>query len=77
MTILEYYSKTPEVLEKLTEIYNKWGDKHNLSPLGSADEEILREGITQFQYNFLNEFIDIWEKAQDVEDYINDKNNRY
>jgi hypothetical protein len=52
MTILEYYSKTPEVLEKLTEIYNKWGDKHNLSPLGSADEEILKEGITQFQYNF-------------------------
>ena len=65
------------VLDKLTEIYNKWGNKHNLSPLGSADEEILREGITQFQYNFLNEFIDIWEKAQEVEDYINDKNNRY
>jgi hypothetical protein len=21
------------VLDKLTEIYNKWGDKHNLSPL--------------------------------------------
>ena len=77
MTILEFYSKTPEVLEKLTEIYNKWGDKHNLSPLGSADEEILKEGITRFQYNFLNEFIDIWEKAQDVEDFINDKNNRY
>ena len=65
------------VLDKLTEIYNKWGDKHNLSPLGSADEEILRKDITQFQYNFLNEFIDIWEKAQDVEDFINDKNNRY
>jgi hypothetical protein len=27
MTILEFYSKTPEVLEKLTEIYNQWGDK--------------------------------------------------
>jgi hypothetical protein len=52
MTILEYYSKTPEVLEKLTEIYNKWGDKHNLSPLGSADEEILKKVLLNFNIIF-------------------------
>ena len=68
---------TIKVLEKLTQIYNQWGDENKLSPLGSADEEMLRKDITQFQNNWLKRFIEIWEQAQEVEDYINDKNNRY
>ena len=29
------------MIDKLTDVYNKWGDKNNLQPLGSADEELI------------------------------------
>jgi hypothetical protein len=33
------------ILNKLTQLYNQWGDENKLSPLGSADEELFREDI--------------------------------
>ena len=60
-------------LTKLTELYKQWGDDNYLSPLGSADEEILRKDITHVQFNWLKNFIDIWEKAEEVEDFINEQ----
>jgi hypothetical protein len=60
-------------LTKLTELYKQWGEDNYLSPLGSADEEILRKDITHVQFNWLKNFIDIWEKAEEVEDFINEQ----
>ena len=33
------------MIDKLTDVYNKWGDDNNLQPLGSADEELLGRKI--------------------------------
>ena len=42
------------MIDKLTDVYNKWGDKNNLQPLGSADEELLgRKNLTKEQKEFL------------------------
>ena len=46
---------------KLTEIYNRWGDKNNLQPLGSADEELYRNDLKPNQYKWLIKFIKIWD----------------
>jgi hypothetical protein len=36
------------MIDKLTDVYNKWGDDNNLQPLGSADEELLgRKNLTK------------------------------
>ena len=51
-------------LNKLTDIYNKWGDKNNLQPLESADAELLRNDLTVNQYAFLIQFIKVWNKAE-------------
>jgi len=45
----------------LVKIYNNWGDKNNLQPLGSADEELFRKDLTVDQYKWLIKFIVIWE----------------
>jgi hypothetical protein len=58
------------ILNKLTDLYNQWGDDNNLSPLSSADEEMFREGINHKQYSWLKNFIEIWEHAQEIEDFI-------
>ena len=53
------------MINKLCDIYNKWGDKNNLQPLGSADEVILRNDLTVDQYAFLIQFIKVWDKAEE------------
>jgi hypothetical protein len=58
------------ILNKLTQLYNQWGDENKLSPLGSADEEMLREDISYKQMYWLKNFIEVWEHAQEVEDFI-------
>jgi len=45
----------------LVKIYNNWGDKNNLQPLGSADEELFRNDLTVDQYKWLIKFIEIWD----------------
>ena len=52
------------MINKLIDVYNKWGDKNNLQPLGSADEELLRNDLTVDQYAFLIQFIKVWNKAE-------------
>jgi hypothetical protein len=61
------------ILNKLTELYNQWGDDNHLSPLGSADEEMLRKDINHIQLNWLENFCDVWEKAQEVDDFMNEQ----
>jgi len=51
-------------LNKLTDIYNKWGDKNNLQPLESADAELLRNDLTVNQYAFLIQFLKVWDKTE-------------
>mgnify|MGYP003626183016 CR=1 FL=1 len=51
-------------MNKLINIYNNWGDKNNLQPLQSADEELLRNDLTVDQYAFLIRFLKVWDKAE-------------
>ena len=51
-------------LNKLTDIYNKWGDKNNLQPLESADAELLRNDLTVNQYAFLIQFLKVWDMTE-------------
>tara|TARA_B100000902_G_scaffold84708_1_gene89181 strand:- start:2156 stop:2356 length:201 start_codon:yes stop_codon:yes gene_type:complete len=53
-------------LNRLTDIYNRWGDKENLQPLGSADEVLMfNENLTDKQRTWLKKFIEVWEYAQE------------
>ena len=54
---------------KLTEMYNKWGDEQNLQPLGCALEEFMgNDKISETDRDWLKRFIDVWEYAQKKED---------
>ena len=49
-------------LETLVKIYNNFGDKENLSPLGSADEELIgNPKLTEKQKTWLKRFINVWD----------------
>ena len=55
--------------DKLTEMYNKWGDEQNLQPLGCALEEFMgNDKISEKNRDWLKRFIDVWEYAQEKED---------
>jgi hypothetical protein len=54
-------------IDKLVDIYNKWGDKENLQPLSSADEEIRRDNITNEQRDWLIKFIRLWDITEQKE----------
>ena len=59
------------MIDKLTDVYNKWGDKNNLQPLGSADEELLgRKNLTKEQREWLEKFIEMWDNQQDIDYFI-------
>ena len=59
------------MIGKLTDVYNKWGDKNNLQPLGSADEELLsRKNLTKEQKEWLEKFIEMWNNQQDIDYFI-------
>ena len=59
---------------KLTEIYNRWGDKNNLQPLGSADEELYRNDLKPNQYKWLIKFIKIWDITTNTEELMTKRN---
>ena len=48
-------------IDKLVDIYNRWGDKENLQPLSSADEVMRRDDITNEQREWLINFIRLWD----------------
>ena len=61
------------MIDKLTDVYNKWGDDNNLQPLGSADEELLgRENLTKEQRKWLKDFCETWEQAESVQNFLDD-----
>ena len=63
--------KGKKMIDKLTDVYNKWGDKNNLQPLGSADEELLgRKNLTKEQKEWLEKFIEMWDNQQDIDYFI-------
>ena len=54
-------------LDKLSHIYNSWGDTNNLQPLTSADEVIRRDDLTDTQIDWLFRFINLWEETENKE----------
>ena len=65
------------MIDKLTDIYNKWGDKNNLQPLGSADEELIgRKNLTKEQKEWLEKFIEMWDNQQDIDYFISYENTK-
>jgi hypothetical protein len=54
-------------IDTLVNIYNKWGDKENLQPLSSADEEIRKDNITNEQRDWLIKFIRLWDLTEQKE----------
>ena len=59
------------MINKLIDVYNKWGDKNNLQPLGSADEELLgRENLTKEQREWLEKFVKMWNNQEEIDYFI-------
>ena len=55
-------------IETLVKIYNNFGDREELSPLGSADEELAwNMTLTPKQENWLERFISVWDYTQEKE----------
>ncbi len=59
------------MIDKLTVVYNKWGDDNNLQPLRSADEELLgRENLTKEQREWLEKFVKMWDNQEEIDYFI-------
>jgi len=55
-------------IETLVKIYNNFGDREELSPLGSAEEELFwNHTLTPEQENWLERFISVWDYTQEKE----------
>ena len=61
-------------IEELTIIYNKWGKDNNIDPLLSADDLLSENTCNRKRNMFLIEFIEIWQKCDDVERFIYEVN---
>lgn len=55
-------------IDKLVKIYINFGDREKLSPLGSADEELMwNSKLTPKQVNWLERFIIVWDYATNLD----------
>ena len=55
-------------LKTLVKIYNNFGEREELSPLVSADEELAwNMTLTPKQENWLKRFISVWDYTQEKE----------
>ena len=55
-------------IDTLIKIYNNFGDREKLSPLGSADEEIMwNDKLTDKQVNWLERFVIVWDYATNLD----------
>ena len=62
-----------KIINKLTGIYTDWIDKNKLEN-ASADEVLMgTPNLTDKQKEWLKEFIEVWDKGNDVESWL-DKN---
>ncbi len=62
-----------KIINKLTDIYTDWIDKNRLEN-ASADEVLMgTPNLTDKQKEWLKEFIEVWDKGNDVESWL-DKN---
>ena len=61
-------------IETLVKIYKNFGDRENLSPLGSADEEIMwNDKLTNKQVNWLERFVIVWDYATNLDVQLHKK----
>tara|TARA_R110002012_G_C11300058_1_gene573215 strand:+ start:28 stop:243 length:216 start_codon:yes stop_codon:yes gene_type:complete len=61
-------------IDRLVKIYNNFGDREKLSPLGSADEEVMwNDKLTDKQVNWLERFIIVWDYATNLDVQLNKK----
>ena len=59
-------------IDTLVKIYKNFGDRENLSPLGSADEELMwNSKLTPKQVNWLERFIIVWDYATNLDVQLN------
>ena len=52
-----------DTIDKLVDIYVKWGEKNNIKDPTSADEVILRDDINDEQRKWLESFIENWNQV--------------
>jgi hypothetical protein len=61
-----------KIINKLTDIYTDWIDKNKLES-ASADEVLAgTPNLTEKQKEWLKEFIEVWDKGNDVESWLNE-----
>jgi|TARA_B100000073_G_scaffold334918_1_gene327953 hypothetical protein len=61
-------------IDTLVKIYNNFGDREKLSPLGSADEEVMwNDKLTDKQVNWLERFIIVWDYATNLDVQLHKK----
>ena len=61
-------------IETLVKIYKNFGDREKLSPLGSADEEIMwNDKLTNKQVNWLERFVIVWDYATNLDVQLHKK----
>ena len=59
-----------KIINKLTDIYTDWIDKNRLEN-ASADEVLMgTPNLTDKQKEWLKEFIEVWDKGNDVESWL-------
>jgi len=54
-------------LNRLVDMYIRWGNKQKLSPLGSATEELFNNNLSTEQFNWLMKFVTVWDYAENKE----------
>ena len=58
-----------KIINKLIDIYNDWIDKNKLEHI-SADEVLVgTPNLTEKQKKWLEDFIEVWDKGNDVESW--------
>jgi hypothetical protein len=63
-------------IDRLVTIYNNFGDREKLSPLGSADEELMwNSKLTKKQSKWLERFIVVWDYATNLDIQLHRSNN--
>jgi len=61
-------------IDTLVKIYINFGDREKLSPLGSADEEVMwNDKLTDKQRNWLERFIIVWDYATNLDVQLHKK----